>query len=164
MNPCPCGHHGDSQRRCTCSPQAVQRYLGRIPGRLLDRIDLHVEVPGVRYRDIADRRAGEPSESIRGRVLHARELQRTRFVGRPEVATNAQMTARDLREHCAIGEGADALLRTAITRLGLSARAYHRVLKVARTIADLDGGGDITTAHVSEAIQYRSLDRPRTTA
>ena len=159
MNPCPCGHHGDSQRRCTCAPQAVQRYLGRVSGPLLDRIDLHVEVPAVRYRDLADRRAGEPSESIRGRVARAREVQRARFGARAEVHANAHMTARDLREHCAIGEGGDALLRTAITRLGLSARAYHRVLKIARTIADLDGGGDITTAHVSEAIQYRSLDR-----
>ena len=159
MNPCPCGHHGDSQRRCTCAPQAVQRYLGRVSGPLLDRIDLHVEVPAVRYHDLADKRAGEPSESIRGRVARAREVQRARFGGRAEVRANAHMTARDLREHCAIGEGGDALLRTAITRLGLSARAYHRVLKIARTIADLDGGGDITTAHVSEAIQYRSLDR-----
>ncbi|HEV7586605.1 MAG TPA: YifB family Mg chelatase-like AAA ATPase [Longimicrobium sp.] len=159
MNPCPCGHHGDSQRRCTCAPQAVQRYLGRVSGPLLDRIDLHVEVPAVRYRDLADKRTGEPSESIRGRVARAREVQRARFGNRAEVHANAHMTARDLREHCAIGEGGDALLRTAITRLGLSARAYHRVLKIARTIADLDGGADITTAHVSEAIQYRSLDR-----
>jgi magnesium chelatase family protein len=159
MNPCPCGHHGDSQRRCSCAPQAVQRYLGRVSGPLLDRIDLHVEVPAVRYRDLADKRAGEPSESIRGRVARAREVQRARFGDRAEVHANAHMTARDLREHCAIGEGGDALLRTAITRLGLSARAYHRVLKIARTIADLDGGSDITTAHVSEAIQYRSLDR-----
>jgi magnesium chelatase family protein len=160
MNPCPCGHHGDSQRRCTCAPRDVQRYLQRLSGPLMDRIDLHVEVPAVRYRDLADRRAGEPSEAIRGRVERARELQRTRFAGRGDVQTNAYMTARDMREHCSLGEGADALLRTAITRLGLSARAYHRVVKVARTIADLDGGGDITTAHVSEAIQYRSLDRP----
>ena len=156
---CPCGHHGDTQRRCTCAPQAVQRYLGRVSGPLLDRIDLHVEVPAVRYRDLSDRRAGEPSEAIRGRVARAREVQRARFGGRADVHANAHMTARDLREHCAIGDGGEALLRTAITRLGLSARAYHRVLKIARTIADLDGGGDITTAHVSEAIQYRSLDR-----
>jgi magnesium chelatase family protein len=159
MNPCPCGHHGDSQRRCTCAPQAVQRYLGRVSGPLLDRIDLHVEVPAVRYRDLADKRAGEPSELIRARVARAREVQRARFGDRAEVHANAHMTARDLRDHCRISEGGDALLRTAITRLGLSARAYHRVLKIARTIADLDGGGDITTAHVSEAIQYRSLDR-----
>ncbi|HSU12569.1 YifB family Mg chelatase-like AAA ATPase [Longimicrobium sp.] len=159
MNPCPCGHHGDTQRRCTCAPQQVQRYLGRVSGPLLDRIDLHVEVPAVRYRDLSDRRAGEPSDSIRARVTRAREVQRARFGDRGDVHANAHMTARDLREHCAIGDGGEALLRTAITRLGLSARAYHRVLKIARTIADLDGGGDISTAHVSEAIQYRSLDR-----
>jgi magnesium chelatase family protein len=164
MNPCPCGHFGDSQRRCTCAPQAVQRYLGRVSGPLLDRIDLHVEVPAVRYRDLADRRAGEPSEAIRERVARARELQRARFTGRPDAHANAHMGARDLREHCAIGEGGDALLRTAITRLGLSARAYHRVLKIARTIADLDGAPGITTAHVSEAIQYRSLDRQSSAA
>jgi magnesium chelatase family protein len=158
MNPCPCGHHGDTQRRCTCAPAAVQRYLGRVSGPVLDRIDIHVEVPAVRYRDLSDRRTGEPSESIRARVSRAREIQRARFNGRL-VHANAVMTHRDIREHCAIGEGGEALLRTAITRLGLSARAYHRVLKVARTIADLDGGRDITTAHVSEAIQYRSLDR-----
>ncbi len=159
MNPCPCGHHGDSQRRCTCAPIAVQRYLSRVPGPLLDRIDLHVEVPAVRYRDLADRRNGEPSAAVRERVTRAREMQRARFAGRDEVRTNARMTLRDQREHCVVGDGAEALLRTAITRLGLSARAYHRVLKIARTIADLDGGGDIATAHVSEAIQYRSLDR-----
>jgi magnesium chelatase family protein len=163
MNPCPCGHHGDTQRRCTCAPQVVQRYLGRVSGPLLDRIDLHVEVPAVQYRELADKRRGEPSEAIRLRVARAREVQRERFASRGDAHANAHMTARDLREHCAIGEGGDALLRTAITRLGLSARAYHRVLKIARTIADLDGGGDITTAHVSEAIQYRSLDRASTT-
>ena len=164
MNPCPCGHFGDSQRRCTCAPQAVQRYLGRVSGPLLDRIDLHVEVPAVRYRDLADGRAGEPSEAIRERVARAREVQRARFDGRADAHANAHMGARDLREHCAIGDGGEALLRTAITRLGLSARAYHRVLKIARTIADLGGAPGITTAHVSEAIQYRSLDRASSAA
>jgi len=159
MNPCPCGHHGDAQRRCTCPPAVVQRYLSRVSGPVLDRIDLHVEVPAVRYRDLADRRSGEPSEWIRARVVRAREVQRARFEPRTGMQTNADMTPRDLREHCALGAGGDALMRTAITRLGLSARAYHRVLKIARTIADLDGDGDISTAHVSEAIQYRSLDR-----
>jgi magnesium chelatase family protein len=159
MNPCPCGWHGDSQRRCTCGPVAVQKYLGRVSGPLLDRIDLHVEVPAVRYRDLSDTRAGEPSHAIRERVGRAREIQRARFEGRANIHANAHMTPRDLREFCRIGEGSDALLRTAISRLGLSARAYHRVIKIARTIADLDGGGAITTAHVSEAIQYRSLDR-----
>ncbi len=162
MNPCPCGYHGDATRRCICSPRAFTRYRERISGPLLDRIDLHVEVPAVRYRDVSDRRAGEPSESIRARTERAREVQRARFADRPDVHTNSGMSVRDVGEFCKVGDGAEALLRTAITRLGLSARAYHRVLKLARTIADLDGGGDITTGHVSEAIQYRSLDRAGT--
>jgi magnesium chelatase family protein len=159
MNPCPCGFHGDGQRRCTCGPMAVQKYLGRVSGPLLDRIDLHVEVPAVRYRDLSDTRAGEPSQAIRERVARAREIQRARFAGRGDIHANAHMVPRDLREFCRIAEGSDALLRTAISRLGLSARAYHRIIKIARTIADLDGGGEVTTAHISEAIQYRSLDR-----
>jgi magnesium chelatase family protein len=159
MNPCPCGHYGDSQRKCSCTPLAVQKYLARVSGPLLDRIDLHVEVPAVRYRDLADQRNGEPSESIRSRVARAREVQRARFAGRAEIHANAHMTPKDLRRFCTIGEASDALLRTAISRLGLSARAYHRVLKIARTIADLDRAAEIGTAHVSEAIQYRSLDR-----
>jgi magnesium chelatase family protein len=159
MNPCPCGYHGDGQRKCACAPQAVQRYLGRVSGPLLDRIDLHVEVPSVRYRDLSDQRPGEPSAAIRERVQRAREVQRARFAGRADIHANAHMAPRDLRQFCAIGDGSDALLRTAITRLGLSARAYHRVIKIARTIADLDGADDIGTGHVSEAIQYRSLDR-----
>jgi magnesium chelatase family protein len=137
----------------------VQKYLGRVSGPLLDRIDLHVEVPAVRYRDLADTRPSEASERIRERVARARELQRTRFDGRADIHANAHMAPRDIRLFCRIGEGSDALLRTAISRLGLSARAYHRVIKIARTIADLEGGVDITTAHIGEAIQYRSLDR-----
>jgi magnesium chelatase family protein len=159
MNPCPCGHHGDPQRRCSCNPLVVQRYLSRVSGPLLDRIDLHVEVPAVRYRDLTDRRAGEASEAIRQRVASARAAQRERFAGRPDIHANAHMAPKDIRRFCAVGEGSDALLRTAISRLGLSARAYHRVLKIARTIADLDGAGEIATAHVGEAVQYRSLDR-----
>jgi len=137
----------------------VQKYLGRVSGPLLDRIDLHVEVPAVRYRDLSDTRMGEPSHAIRERVARAREIQRARFAGRADIHANAHMVPRDLREFCSIGEASDALLRTAISRLGLSARAYHRVIKIARTIADLEGGGEITSAHISEAIQYRSLDR-----
>jgi len=159
MNPCPCGHFGDAQKPCTCAPQAVQRYLARVSGPLLDRIDLHVEVPALRYDELSDRRASEPSAAIRERVTRARERQRERFAGRADIHANAHMAARDIREFCRVGEGGDALLRTAINRLGLSARAYHRILKIARTIADLDAAGEIGTTHVSEAIQYRSLDR-----
>lgn len=158
-NPCPCGHFGDSQRKCSCAPQAVQRYLARISGPLLDRIDLHVEVPAVRYRELSDQRLGEPSETIRERVVRARERQRARFAGRAGVHANAHMRAREIREFCGIGEAGDALLRTAISRLGFSARAYHRILKIALTLADLDGAPEIGTSHVAEAVQYRSLDR-----
>jgi magnesium chelatase family protein len=133
--------------------------MGRVSGPLLDRIDLHVEVPAVRYRDLADARTGEPSDVIRARVSTAREIQRARFEGRADIHANAHMSSRDLRDFCSIGEGSERLLQTAIQRLGLSARAYYRVIKIARTIADLEGAGAITTTHVGEAIQYRSLDR-----
>lgn len=159
MNPCPCGFHGDPRRPCTCAPPLVERYLARISGPLLDRIDIHVEVPAVAYGELSERRAGEPSSAIRERVLRAREVQSARFRGRPGLFANAHMRPRELREFCHLAEGADALLRSAIARLGFSARAYHRVLKIARTLADLDGGGDLGTRHVAEAIQYRSLDR-----
>ncbi|HET8656939.1 MAG TPA: YifB family Mg chelatase-like AAA ATPase, partial [Longimicrobiaceae bacterium] len=159
MNPCPCGHFGDSQRPCSCAPQAVQRYLARVSGPLLDRIDLHVEVPAVRYRELSDRRTGEPSAAVRARVTRARERQRERLAGRAGIFANAHMRPREIREFCRVDEACDALLRTAITRLGFSARAYHRVLKIARTVSDLDGSAEIRTAHVAEAIQYRSLDR-----
>lgn len=159
MNPCPCGYYGDPHRQCACTPQTVQRYLARVSGPLLDRIDLHVEVPAVRYRELSEERVGEPSAAVRERVCRARERQRARFGGREGLYANAHMRPRDLREFCRVGEGGDALLRRAIVRLGFSARAYHRVLKVARTIADLEGAEQIGTGHVSEAIQYRSLDR-----
>ena len=159
LHGCPCGHFGDSNKPCTCPAQAVQRYLARISGPLLDRIDLHVEVPAVRYKELADRRQGEPSAAIRQRVAAARDRQRARFAGVAGVYANAHMRPRDIREHCELDAGGDALLRTAISRLGFSARAYHRILKIARTIADLDGAPGIGTAHLSEAIQYRSLDR-----
>lgn len=159
MNPCPCGFFGDRQRKCACAPPVVQRYLARVSGPLMDRIDLHVEVPAVRFGELTDRRLGEPSAAIRDRVSMARERQRARFAGRAGLHANAHMKPRDIREHCEVSEGSDALLRTAISRLGFSARAYHRVLKIARTIADLARAEEIATAHVAEAIQYRSLDR-----
>ncbi len=159
MNPCPCGFFGDSQRACRCLPEVVQRYLSRVSGPLLDRIDLHIEVPAVRYRELSDQRSGEHSSAIRDRVAAARVLQANRFADHPDVNINAHMMPRQIREFCRIGSGGDALLRSAITRLGFSARAYHRVLKIARTIADLDSSREIETAHVGEAIQYRSLDR-----
>jgi len=159
MNPCPCGYFGDPQHACSCGPLGVQRYLARVSGPLLDRIDIHLEVPAVKYRALADQGGGEPSEAVRERVDRARVVQRERFTGRAGVYANAHMAPRDIRHFCRVTDGADALLRTAITRLGLSARAYHRILKIARTIADLDGAADLQPKHVSEAIQYRTLDR-----
>jgi magnesium chelatase family protein len=159
MNPCPCGHHGDAQRGCVCTPAAISRYLARVSGPLLDRIDLHIEVPAVRYSDLADHRAGEPSAVIRERVARARAIQQERFANRRSVHANAHMSVRDVRSCCRLGEAADTLLRSAIQRFQMSARSYHRTLKIARTIADLAASPGIETGHVSEAIQYRTLDR-----
>jgi magnesium chelatase family protein len=161
MNPCPCGYFGDPVHSCSCGPLAIERYRSRISGPLLDRIDIHLEVPAVAYGDLVGEHADESSATIRGRVERARAIQRARFQGQRGVHANAHMTARDLRRHCRLSEPVESLLRQAVTRLGLSARAYHRVLKIARTIADLAGAAELTTAHVSEAIQYRSLDRKR---
>jgi magnesium chelatase family protein len=158
MNPCPCGFFTDSQHECSCSPIAIQRYRSRISGPLLDRIDIHIEVPAVKYRELTDRSPGEGSSAIRERVNEARDRQLARFRG-SSIYCNAQMGARELQTHCRVEAGGERLLELAINRLGLSARAYTRILKVARTIADLDDGGAIQAQHLSEAIQYRSLDR-----
>ncbi|HEX7119315.1 MAG TPA: YifB family Mg chelatase-like AAA ATPase [Longimicrobiales bacterium] len=159
MNPCPCGYHGDDFARCTCHSGQVERYLSRVSGPLLDRIDVHIEVPAVPPEELQSRRAGEPSARIRARVVAARERQLARFRGRSGVFANAHMGPREVRRFCRVDEAGEALLRAAMSRLGLSARAYHRVLKLARTIADLEGVDGISAAHVAEAVQYRSLDR-----
>ena len=164
MNPCPCGYRGDPAHECRCDNASVERYLGRISGPLLDRIDLHLAVPAVSYGDLAAGVAGEPSSVVRGRVELARERQRTRFRGVPGLRTNAQMSVREVRRWCRSQGAADTLLREAVGRLGLSARAYHRVLKIARTIADLAASDMVGADHVAEAIQYRSLDRTRAAA
>ena len=161
MNPCPCGYFGDPSHSCSCGPLAIERYRSRISGPLLDRIDIHLEVPSVAYGDLVGDHTEETSVAIRGRVEQARAVQRGRFQGQRGIHANAHMTARDLRRHCRLSEPVESVLRQAVTRLGLSARAYHRVLKIARTIADLAGAVELTTAHVGEAIQYRSLDRKR---
>jgi magnesium chelatase family protein len=158
MNPCPCGFFGDPTRQCHCSPPQIQRYVSKISGPLIDRIDIHIEVPAVKYKDLTDRVTREPSLAISERVNRAREAQLARFKGMPFFC-NAQMRASDLRLHCQIEAGGERLLELAINRLGLSARAYTRILKVSRTISDLDGSASIAAHHVSEAIQYRSLDR-----
>src|SRR2546429_2337346 len=131
MNPCPCGYFGDTQHNCVCGPLGVARYLARVSGPLLDRIDLHLEVPAVKYRALADQGGGEPSEAVRERVDRARAVQRERFATRPGVYANAHMAARDIRTFCRVSDGADALLRPAITRLAPSARADPRILQIA---------------------------------
>jgi magnesium chelatase family protein len=161
MNPCPCGYLGDHQHSCTCASLMVARYRSRISGPLLDRIDIHLEVPAVSYAELAAEPEEENSATIRARVEQARSVQRARFHGHRGVHANAHMTARDLKRYCRLSASVESLLRQAVTRLGLSARAYHRVLKIARTIADLAGSVELSTAHVSEAIQYRSLDRKK---
>ena len=159
MNPCPCGYLTDPSHECTCTVPQIQRYRARISGPLLDRIDIHVEVPSVHYRELSGQPTGETSVQIRERVMQAREAQRQRFKHHKSVFCNAHMGSRNIREFCKIDETGQELMRLAITRLGLSARAYDRILKVSRTIADLEGSRDIQPPHISEAIQYRSLDR-----
>jgi magnesium chelatase family protein len=159
MNPCPCGFHGDTRQMCGCAPLVVERYLARVSGPLLDRIDIHVDVPAVAHQELSGRSSGDPSAVIRERVARARQRQLERFAERPGVYANAHMGPRDLVPHCKITSTAEALLKSAMTRLRLSARAYHRVLKIARTVADLEGLARIETHHVSEAVQYRRLDR-----
>lgn len=159
MNPCPCGYYNHPTRECTCSAGAVHRYMNRISGPLLDRIDLHVEVTPVPAGALSDAAPGEPSASVRERVVRARQVQAERFRGLEGVHTNAVMTPALLREHCRLDAACGALLERAMERLSLSARAYDRILKVARTIADLAGRAHIEAADVAEAIGYRSLDR-----
>jgi magnesium chelatase family protein len=159
MNPCPCGFLGDSTRHCTCSPSVVQRYMAKISGPLMDRIDIHIEVPAVHYRDLSAAHDGEPSSAIRERVQQARDCQEKRFAEAQHVFCNAHMTTKQIRSMCRLDDESHTLLETAMERLGLSARAYNRILKVSRTIADLADAKHIRPEHVSEAIQYRSLDR-----
>ena len=158
MNPCPCGYYTDPTRECTCTPHQIQKYLGRISGPLLDRIDLHIEVPALKWKEISDTSPAEPSEAIRERIVRARAIQQERFQGEG-IHCNAQMTSHQMRKHCVLDEPSQTLLKAAMERFGLSARAYDRILKVARTIADLDGNENIQAAYIAEAIQYRNLDR-----
>ncbi len=159
MNPCPCGFFGDPTHDCRCSPPQIQRYVAKISGPLLDRIDIHIEVPAVKYKELRGDSVIEDSTAVRQRVIAARERQLTRFAGEKRVYANAQMPPKLIRKHCAITADGEKLLETAVTRLGLSARAHDRILKVARTIADLDPADNIESRHLSEAIQYRTLDR-----
>ena len=158
MNPCSCGYYSDPHNECMCTVPQIQRYRAKVSGPLLDRIDIQIEVPAVKYRDLADQESGEPSDVIRERVNRARQIQLSRFRGH-KIYCNGQMTNRHIKKFCAIDSESQRLLETAIDRLGLSARAYVRILKVARTIADLEATESLSSAHISEAIQYRSLDR-----
>jgi magnesium chelatase family protein len=159
MNPCPCGYYNHPDQECVCAPGLVQKYLNRISGPLLDRIDIHVEVVPVPVKDLSDAKPGEQSINIRKRVIKAREIQEKRFKTQPNIHSNAQMGSRKLKEVCQIGEAGKTLLTNAIEKLNLSARAYDRILKVSRTIADLDESENIQTDHLAEAIHFRSLDR-----
>ena len=159
MNPCPCGYYNHPDRECVCKPGEVQKYLGKISGPLMDRIDLHVEVLPVPYEELSDTRKGEASAVIRKRVIQARKIQEQRFKNYPDIHANAQMTTKLLQQYCVLDQRSQDALRNAMHRLGLSARAYDRILKVARTIADLEGSEQIGHDHLAEAINYRSLDR-----
>lgn len=160
MNPCPCGYFTDPRHACRCTAHQIHRYRSKISGPLLDRIDMHVEVPAVPQKDLMADPDAETSAEIRRRVMAARQIQNRRFK-RTRIYNNAQMASRHIRSHCRIGDDAGSVLESAIDRLGLSARAYNRILKISRTIADLEGAADIQVHHVTEAIQYRSLDRAR---
>ena len=152
--PCPCGYYGDARKPCTCSASTVTKYQKRISGPLLDRIDIHVEVPRVDYDKLSSDRLGESSATIRARVETARQIQRIRFKG-SEFVCNADMRVAEVRKFCKLDDAGDSLVRAAMSQLNLSARAYHRILKLSRTIADLNGSDTIQASHVAEALQYR---------
>jgi magnesium chelatase family protein len=158
MNPCPCGFAHDFRRECFCTPPQIQRYMSKISGPLMDRIDIQVDVPAVPYKDLAGGRSAESSETIRHRVIAARNIQLRRFFDE-HVYSNAQMGPRLIRKYCVLRPDCERIMEDAVTKLGFSARAYDRILKVARTVADLEGAEDLEPKHLSEAVQYRTLDR-----
>ncbi|HVP06741.1 MAG TPA: YifB family Mg chelatase-like AAA ATPase [Candidatus Acidoferrum sp.] len=159
MNPCPCGYYGDPSHECHCASSEIQRYMSRVSGPLLDRIDIHITVPSVKFKELSSESRGEPSTIIRKRVNTARQMQMTRFKDEKNIFCNAHMESSDIRKYCKVDDKSQSLLAVAISRQGLSARAYDRILKVARTIADLAASESIEMGHVAEAIHYRSLDR-----
>jgi magnesium chelatase family protein len=160
MNPCPCGYFNDRTRECHCTPPMIQRYVAKISGPLLDRIDIHMDVPAVNYKELRGTASAEHSEHIRERVTRSRQVQLDRFAAtRPRIYSNAQMLPGQIRTYCELSPDCERLLERAINQQGLSARAHDRILKVSRTIADLEGTVDIDAKHIAEAIQYRTLDR-----
>ena len=160
MNPCPCGFFNDRTRECHCGQPVIQRYVSKISGPLLDRIDIHIDVPAVQYKELRGGSGPEGSDQIRERVLRAREIQLNRFAAAGErIYSNAQMGTRQIRTYCDLSTECERLLERAMTQQGLSARAHDRILKVARTIADIEGAPQIESKHITEAIQYRTLDR-----
>ncbi|MEJ2492741.1 MAG: YifB family Mg chelatase-like AAA ATPase [Ignavibacteriaceae bacterium] len=159
MNPCPCGFFTDPNKECTCTPPSIQRYMAKISGPLLDRIDIHIEVPAVKFKELSAKEHSENSEAIRERVMQAREIQLNRYGGNPHIFNNSNMGSKEVKKYCKLDSSGEELLKMAMTKLGLSARAYDRILKVSRTIADLENSLEIKPNHISEAIQYRSLDR-----
>ncbi|HQO08596.1 MAG TPA: YifB family Mg chelatase-like AAA ATPase [Clostridiales bacterium] len=158
MNPCPCGYYGDNTRECVCTQNKIQNYLGRISGPLLDRIDIHIEVPALKYDELSQKKDAESSDVIRQRVIKARRIQTERYSGR-NIYCNSGMNQKDLKKYCSLDPASESILKRAIESLSLSARAYNRILKVARTIADMNGKEIIAAEHLAEAVQYRSLDR-----
>ncbi len=159
MNPCPCGYYNHPEKPCTCPPGAVQKYLNKISGPLMDRIDLHVEVTPVPYKDLTEKRTGESSAEVRKRVIAARKIQEQRYADFPAIHANAQMNSQLIQKYCDLDDICRNMLKNAMNKMGLSARAHDRILKVSRTIADLDGSENIQPGHLAEAINYRSLDR-----
>lgn len=159
MNPCPCGNYGNPKAECTCTPSAVQKYSSKISGPLLDRIDIHIQVPAVDYQELSSKVVGESSEAVRERVISARDIQTARFNNLKHIFKNADMASKELRKYCKLNEQSQAILEMAMKNMGFSARAHDRIIKVSRTIADLDKSEEILPIHITEAIQYRSLDR-----
>ncbi len=159
MNPCPCGYYNHPEKDCVCAPGVVQKYLNKVSGPLLDRIDIHIEVTPVPFSELSKQQRSEKSADIRTRVIAAREIQKKRFEKNEGIYSNSQMTTKMLQTYCDLDETCKTLLKNAMERLGLSARAYDRILKVSRTIADLDANEHVLPNHIAEAIQYRSLDR-----
>jgi len=159
LNPCPCGYLGDSKHNCTCAPTQIQRYENKLSGPLQDRLDMHLEVPSLPYKEMSDVNSGESSAQIKQRVENARAIQKERYKRRKKFYCNGQMDSKDMKSYCGLDQASQNLLEDAVERLGLSARSYHRILKIGRTIADLDGSEQLQTKHIAEAIQYRRLDR-----